>query len=160
LCATATSSPPIADDGIPAQNIASVYVSHHSFWFTASEHKIDLENGRYWVWNINWEDLDDGEWPRPKNRDGTAENAGFDLVCDLSADKISAFCAEANEMGFTSWNEEYIDPLLMDGHQWYVEITFLDGSVKRIVGSNDYPDTWDDMGEAFLNLTGVDGILD
>ena len=141
-----------------AENIANIYVRHSGMQFVTEEYKIDLENGRFWAWQINWDEYRDEEnnqWSFPKNRDETAENNGFDLICEFDADKISVFRAEADRFGFTSWNDNYYtDPPLMDGHRWIVDITFKNGFQRRILGNNAYPDTLQSMQSAFEALTG------
>ncbi|MDR1674633.1 MAG: sigma-70 family RNA polymerase sigma factor [Oscillospiraceae bacterium] len=145
----------IVNNGISAKNIANIYVCHMAMQLIYLEYLVDLENGRHWRFSPS----DRTPYNPDAVRDKNAANGGYDLVCDLTEDKIAAFCAEADSFGFTSWNASYIDPSIADGHSWDVTITFLDGSVKNISGSNKYPDTWEDMGGAFWRLTGVNKVF-
>jgi hypothetical protein len=87
-------------------------------------------------------------------RDAAAENEGFTFVSNLSDEKIKVFFEQASTYGFTSWEDEYVEPMLADGHQWRVIITYANDSTKTISGSNKYPDTYNNMREAFKDLTG------
>ncbi|MDR1674634.1 MAG: leucine-rich repeat domain-containing protein [Oscillospiraceae bacterium] len=135
-----------------ANNIASVYISNSGGPIMESEFKIDFENKQLWIWGPSPSDT---PW-EPQRRDPTAENEGYTFGGDLSDEKIAEFRRLANKYGFTSWNDEYVDPLTAGGHMWTMEITYIDGSVKETYGINEYPDTWENMLDAFLVLTGYD----
>ncbi|MBN1891748.1 MAG: hypothetical protein JW780_03135 [Clostridiales bacterium] len=91
--------------------------------------------------------------------DAETENEEFSYDCALSDDNIEAFLEQCGRIGFLEWRDKYIEPDICDGHQWGITILFKDGSTKEIVGSNAYPDTWNDMAEAFWELTGENILL-
>jgi len=55
-----------------------------------------------------------------------------------------------------SWDEKYVLPQeVFSEYSWSIIINFSDSTEKRSHGAYDnYPDTWDDMYEAFFELTG------
>ena len=98
--------------------------------------------------------LDD--WPKPNDRDVEGENEGYTLVGEFSYEEFEKFWVSAQKTGFMNWDDEYIDWDVLDGTQWEMVITSYDGSVKKIYGSNAYPESWNDLGEALKELTGID----
>ncbi|MHC5373965.1 hypothetical protein ACYSNU_09175 [Enterococcus sp. LJL120] len=46
------------------------------------------------------------------------------------------------DTGTCDWQEEYIDPDMMDGYQWMLNIYFQNDEVKSIYGSNSGPETF------------------
>jgi hypothetical protein len=124
--------------------------------FTMSECKIDFETGEFWKYFGDTWSEDDFQI---QTRDASAENEGYTFVCALSDEMIEKFFKQSDKYGFTSWGENYDDILIADGHRWRITLTFADGSEKTTRGSNDYPDSWNDMGKAFRELTGDDVLL-
>lgn len=128
-----------------------IYVYHSAFGQRYPEYKIDLKNKQYWKFTS------DG-YENYVNRDSLAENEGFTFICSLDNDNIEAFIDDCLRYGFTEWKNSYNNDEVLDGHQWGITIIFSDLTRKEIKGSNKYPKTWDEMYDAFKNLTG-DSIL-
>lgn len=42
-----------------------------------------------------------------------------------------------------NWKPKYVDPSVLDGTQWSLELQFSDGSRWKSGGSNDYPENYD-----------------
>jgi hypothetical protein len=55
-----------------------------------------------------------------------------------SAQKWRNFIANLDAVGVWKWRRHYVDPEILDGTQWSLEISIGDKS-KRSEGSNDYP---------------------
>jgi hypothetical protein len=128
--------------------ITSIYVYHSSFGLTDTEYKIDLANERFYSFRISRDDRTE--------RDPALENEGFKVIEPLQKDKIGFFREAARKYGLAGWDDAYVNKAIFDGHQWGVTIHFEDKTVKKIIGSNAYPEQWDHMNSAFKELTGVD----
>jgi hypothetical protein len=50
---------------------------------------------------------------------------------------IKAFLVD--NVRVNEWKDDYYDNNVLDGEQWHVNITFEDGTVREIIGSNSYP---------------------
>jgi hypothetical protein len=135
----------------PSEQIARIYVYHSSFGMTESEYRIDLDGRALWIFIPAWDDYDDYA-----PRDPDAENEGFTLVSELSEEAVETFRDQCEHFKLTRWKDEYYNDDICDGHQWGMTIRFADGSERQIHGSNEYPGTWDDMREAFEELTSQD----
>ena len=128
------------------RSISEIYVYHYSE--TADpfeEYKIDFVNKEFTI--LAREKVFAGAQGHAVKRDSP-------VVKKLSDDMIEDFLKAAKKNKFADWEEHYADPDIMDGHQWRIDITFSDGTVKEISGSNAYPKTWDAMYRAFERLTG------
>lgn len=135
----------------PAEQISRIDVYHSSFGMTESEYRIDLDDRSLWIFIPAWDDYDEYA-----PRDPDAENEGFTLMFELPAEAIETFRDQCEQFKLTRWKDEYYNDDICDGHQWGMTIQFADGSERQIHGSNEYPGTWDDMREAFEELTGKD----
>jgi hypothetical protein len=127
-----------------------IYVCHYHIFKPYIEYKIDLKNKTFWTYSV-------AKSGKPRNE--TGKNEGYDLAGYLDSNKIAAFLSDAAKNRFDRWEKEYINPDIDGGSQWSIAITFDDGSVKTINGSNQYPETWNEMNLAFKHLTGKDYIL-
>ena len=56
------------------------------------------------------------------------------------------------ELHIGEWKKKYIDPYVLDGTQWELELFFDDRKPVKISGSNDFPYNFDDL----LELLGID----
>lgn len=130
--------------------ISRIDVRHSSFGRTESEYRIDLKTRSFLLF-IPFENID-----AYAPRDPEAENEGFTTASDLSERDVNAFLLQCTLHGFGNWKEHYENHDICDGHQWSMVITFADGTMKEIFGSNEYPDSWDKMRIAFRELTGID----
>lgn len=72
----------------------------------------------------------------------------------LDPEALHEFADACSEYKLLGWGPKYINFCAMDGHQWTVSIVSADGETEYISGSNAYPDTWEEMGYAFYELTG------
>jgi hypothetical protein len=125
------------------KEISRIYVYHSGFGMRSPEYLIDIENKTVFQFKMG-EDY--------QKRDEMAENEGFTFVRELSDEGIEIFIRESARFGFTNWDEKYYDERVMDGHQWGITICFADSEKKEVYGSNAYPETWEDMAAAFINL--------
>lgn len=125
--------------------IKTIYYCEYGIGYKAKEYKIDLDQGKVF------------EYLCPeysKERDADAENEGYELVKVLTKNDVGEFLGACEKYGFTSWQSEYINSSILDGHMYDFEITLYNGTVKRIIGRNAYPNSWYDMEAAFEKLTG------
>ena len=129
-----------------------IYVYHEAFGQRFPEYKVDIKNKQFWEFISN-------SYENFVARDTTSKNEGFTFVCSLSEDKIETFILESSRNGFTNWKDTYENDNILDGHQWGIIIMFSDSTKKEISGSNQYPETWNKMFEAFENLTGENILL-
>lgn len=133
------------DQGMSKVN--SIYIFHSSFGLRDTEFKVDLAEKRFYKFTIDYNN--------PVERDKDLENEGFQVITDLTDEKISSFKKEADKLDFLHWKRSYDNPNILDGHQWGIIIHFNDGGTKEVYGSNEYPKTWDQMSNEFEKLTGV-----
>ena len=67
----------------------------------------------------------------------------------LSLTKME-FLNRLRELHIESWKSKYIDPDILDGTQWELEINFSDGyKPVNIAGSNAYPDNFAELERLF-----------
>ena len=132
--------------------VDAIYVYHEGFGQRFPEYKIDLKNKEFWEFTSD-------VGANYIARDPSSKNEGFTLICNLEDDNIETFIQDSSRYGFTTWNESYTNDSVVDGHQWGITILFSDSTKKEITGSNKYPKTWNDMYDAFENLTGEDILL-
>lgn len=73
---------------------------------------------------------------------------GFDLkVKKINAGKKGTLIASLNELKILDWKKEYnLD--MCDGTQWELKITYNGNLKKKVYGSNDFPESFND----FLNI--------
>jgi hypothetical protein len=129
-----------------------IYIYHEAFGQRYPEYKIDLKNKQF------WEFTSDG-YDNFITRDSSAENEGFTFVCSLNEEKIETFILKSSRYGFTKWKNTYKNKNILDGHQWGITILFSDSTKKEIIGSNKYPETWNEMYDTFESLTGKNILL-
>jgi hypothetical protein len=60
----------------------------------------------------------------------------------LSADEWLSFIHRLYRCYIADWKKRYIDPHVLDGTQWELIVTFLNGKSLKIYGSNSYPIHW------------------
>lgn len=60
----------------------------------------------------------------------------------LSFDEWMSFVSDLFRCYITDWKNRYVDPGILDGTQWELEITFDDKSILKRHGSNAYPPHW------------------
>lgn len=126
------------------KNISSIYVYHcSSSSVPFEEYKIDLHNKEFTI------------LIREGFTDRTDEvKSDSPVIKVLSDNAMEEFIDAAMENGFCDWENEYDNLNIDDGHQWGITLDFSDGTKKEMTGSNAYPDTWNEMLTAFVNLTG------
>ena len=52
------------------------------------------------------------------------------------------FLVEFQKLNIGMWAKDYSDPTILDGTQWELEITYIDGKTRKYEGSNDFPRTF------------------
>jgi len=122
-------------------SVKSVYVNHFALGRHLAQYYVDLTT-RQFVEKTDGDDI------------GPELIGKYTTVSNLDRRKIILFRRDMQRSGFLDWNDSYNDLDILDGHQWSIKIVFLDGTEKNIYGSNDYPETWRMMKNAFFNLTG------
>ena len=61
-----------------------------------------------------------------------------ELTQDVSQEKLEAFWQQIESIGVWDWQEEYVDPSILDGAQW--NLTLVHGErEKKVYGSNMFP---------------------
>jgi hypothetical protein len=61
-----------------------------------------------------------------------------ELTQDVSQESLEAFWQQIESIGIWDWQEEYIDPDILDGAQW--NLTLVHGErEKKVYGSNMFP---------------------
>ncbi|MCL2661622.1 MAG: hypothetical protein FWD64_14040 [Acidobacteriaceae bacterium] len=135
-----------------SKSIAVIYIHHDHIFQPCVEFKIDLQNRKLWAYDgyHNWTCV---------RRNTTSANEGFVFVKDLADDKIKAFLQEAQKYGLSEWKSSYVNPEIDGGHQWGISITYADGTVQQVQGSNRYPETWSQMNAALKALTDKDILI-
>ena len=53
------------------------------------------------------------------------------------------------EMYLHEWKKEYVDPCVLDGTQWSLDISLTNKRVRHYHGSNDYPPYWNELKKIF-----------
>ena len=61
----------------------------------------------------------------------------------LSPEEWKAFIHRIFHCYITDWKKRYVDPHIVDGTQWELEIHFMKRKPLKIYGSNKYPVHWD-----------------
>ena len=132
------------------RTINQVYVVLLSYMDTDNHntdiYKIDLLNKEFSISEVN---LSDGGIT-------SAKDAEYTLVSILGDDEIAKFRKSAKKYSFAKWEEHYANPSIADGGGWQIMIVFSNGDTLNTSGSNAFPDTWDNMKEAFKVLLGQD----
>ena len=140
-------------DGGQAQSsqndIETIYFSRNAVLLKdayKTAYKVDLKNQAYYRM--------DGSLSAVKDWGTDSGDRGFKFVSELSADKVDAFLLESARLGLAQWKDSY-EKLALDGASWDIVILFSDGQRKEVHGENDYPETWDELHQALLTLTGM-----
>ncbi len=60
---------------------------------------------------------------------------------EISKDQMELFLSKLNQLNIIGWDNEYHNPLVFDGVQWELEITYNKTNCKKIYGSNMYPNS-------------------
>lgn len=105
--------------------------------FFEGSYTVDIDLATHQVSWCHWED---GE-----------EKGNFHKT--LRASTAQEFIEELKRLNMLNWKEHYVDPYVLDGTQWSVEIV-QEGRTIEKDGSNEFPDEWDQ----FCNLiSGISG---
>jgi len=123
------------------ENGITVIVVRNNYHGYYSEHKVDLVAKEY-LRAVSIRAEDDVE--------------EYTYKSELTDKKIAAFHRAVKKYGMLSWDEEYVSPTgSFHSYSWTIIIHYSDSTEKRSFGAYDnYPDSWDDMYEAFFELTG------
>ncbi|MFS0647445.1 hypothetical protein [Siminovitchia sp. 179-K 8D1 HS] len=63
------------------------------------------------------------------------------------------FLEGLKKVNLLNWRAEYVEPGVLDGTQWSVEI-IRDGQNKKMRGNNQYPDEWADFCKLISRIAG------
>lgn len=74
-------------------------------------------------------------------------NAGNDQKKEVTDESKKVFISELNELKVLNWDNEYFNPLILDGEEWNLELVYNDGNKKLINGYNSYPGSQPDSTE-------------
>ena len=66
----------------------------------------------------------------------------------------SVFLKKFDAVNIAAWEDDYFNPDILDGESWELKYYTTDGKIKKITGSNAYPDNYDEL----INLIFDDGI--
>jgi len=70
----------------------------------------------------------------------------------LGADEWLRFVHELFGCHIADWKKRYVDPHVLDGTQWVLEVSFETGKPLKIYGSNQYPAHWKELLKAVNKL--------
>lgn len=121
------------------EELTQVAVQHRSFGMVEVQYTLDLEKNSLEVLS-----------PATFGREEEKRE-----VSPLDPAAVTAFRASPAVESLLGWGEIYYNMNILDGHQWSVTLTFSDGTSRDISGSNAYPEGWDLVYDALIELTGV-----
>jgi len=123
------------------ENSITVIIIRNYYFENYSEHKVDFVKKEY-LRAVSIHALDDVE--------------EYTYKSELTDEKIAAFLLAVEKYGMLSWKEEYFLPkAIFSDYSWSIIIHYSDSTEKRSLGAyENYPETWDDIYEAFFELTG------
>jgi len=89
----------------------------------------------------------------------TEKIPSFELIKNLDDEEITTFLNESVTHGFLSWKPRYVNTnFICDETTWGIDIKFSDSTSQfssGVVGSDNLPETWVAMADAFEDLTGT-----
>ncbi len=128
-----------------AEELTKIKVQHRSFGRVEYDYTLGLEENTLTAFtsgHLAGPDVPDKEEILP------LEQAAVErFLCGPAAARL------------VEWREVYLHLNYLDGHQWEITLTFQDGETRQILGSNAYPEGWDNLYDALYTLTGKN-ILD
>jgi hypothetical protein len=130
------------------RNIGTITVSHSEYGRCFTEYTVNLKTCRAQKTDFDYRAENDEDALRPVAQ----------KTVDFSIEKRDAFLEAARKNGFLNWKETYEGAALAN-YNWNIEIRFTDGTDKYIFGDESQPETYRAMGNAFLELTGEDVLL-
>lgn len=65
-----------------------------------------------------------------------------DFEIGITVEEFQKYIHDILASDILKWNEEYVDPDVLDGTQWTVTIRYSDGQQVKRYGSNAYPPQW------------------
>lgn len=71
-------------------------------------------------------------------------------ICPITADK---FINELKSVNLLNWKSKYIEPGVLDGTQWSVEIIRDERNISKR-GDNKFPDEWEEFCNLFSRISG------
>jgi DNA-directed RNA polymerase subunit RPC12/RpoP len=77
------------------------------------------------------------------------------LIKDTSKADLFEFIETLKNIDFLNWRSKYVDPDVLDGSGWDIEIV-RDGRNLKKHGLNSYPDSWEDFLIALERLSGME----
>jgi hypothetical protein len=135
------------------QHIAHIQIGAVGFMKTEYENmkRIIASVGGYFGTSYSFEvNFDNGKTTWEAREEGVLE-PGLTLQMDTRG--INAFREALSKCSILDWDKEYIDPDILDGTQWSLDIELKDRSIQ-INGSNAYPKEWKRFCKVIQVLTG------
>ena len=136
-----------------AEFIRLEYDFHYSMSMIGHKIKIWVEDGKlHYSKSVHSEEM----LRSPEKFESIEEMFGEMFIDDRISDMPAQEFAEKNaKVNIPGWDEEYEDPCVMDGWQWYVEYeTAEDGVIER-QGSNAKPRNWTRFRKVLAEVVGV-----
>lgn len=122
------------------EELTGLEVWHGSFGRSESQYTLDVTEGTFTV-------LTAGYFQGPEAPDQ-------EETFSLEETAVEAFLRSRAVEELMGWGPVYYNMNAADGHQWAVTLSFSDGTSREIGGSNAYPEGWDLLYDALLELTG------
>ena len=97
--------------------------------------EVDLENNL-----VSWTHGGEGELEETVHR-------------NIRLTTVKKFLEQLETINLLNWEAKFIDPGVLDGTQWHVEIV-MDGHTITKHGSNCYPEQWGKFRQAISKITG------
>ena len=88
------------------------------------------------------------------NVSGYLENESVD--CELILGLLEEYCVYRWIFKESQRKSENHDPPLIDGYDWYLEMTFDDSVIWNLTGHDEYPDTYPGLASEIMDLTSFD----
>lgn len=130
--------------------VASLYIYNQNFDVKTSEFLLDFDESRFYSFSPTDHLL---------IRISSDDNQGYTTVAALSPERVDAFFRNVTRYGLWDWKPNEADINILGDYQWGMVITFRSGETQTIYCRNAFPDTWENVREAFETLTGNDSIL-
>lgn len=58
---------------------------------------------------------------------------------------LSVFLKKFDAINIDAWEDDYFEPDILDGESWELKYYTTDGKVKKVTGSNAYPENYNEL---------------
>lgn len=127
--------------------VQEIYYNNSGLGRIKSEYKIDLTEGK--VYSVNRQESELKGLEQAKEDD-------FKLMKTLKPTEVYQLLELTDDLKVRDWKNEYNNNSILDGEQWLMKIKFADGVIKKIKGSNAYPDNWEEFQRRVRAVAGVE----